>query len=64
VRRLTVNADDFGLTPGVNRTIIEAHSRGIVTSSTLMANGAAFDDAVGITAAIGRPIFSIWFREY
>jgi predicted glycoside hydrolase/deacetylase ChbG (UPF0249 family) len=39
VRRLTVNADDFGLTPGVNRTIIEAHSRGIVTSSMLMANG-------------------------
>jgi len=46
VRRLIVNADDFGLTPGVNRAIVEAHSRGIVTSSTLMANGPAFDDAV------------------
>jgi hopanoid biosynthesis associated protein HpnK len=46
VRRLIVNADDFGLTTGVNRGIVEAHSTGIVTSTTLMANSAAFDDAV------------------
>jgi len=46
VRRLIVNADDFGLTGGVNRGIIEAHSRGIVTSTTLMANSTAFVDAV------------------
>jgi len=46
VRRLIVNADDFGLTPGVNRGIVEAHAGGIVTSTTLMANSAAFEDAV------------------
>ena len=46
MRRLIVNADDFGLTQGVNRAIVEGHSHGIVTSSTLMANGRAFDDAV------------------
>jgi hopanoid biosynthesis associated protein HpnK len=46
VRRLIVNADDFGFTAGVNRAIVEAHTRGIVTSTTLMANGPAFDDAV------------------
>lgn len=46
MRRLIVNADDFGLTRGVNRAIIEGHQRGIVTSATLMANSAAFDDAV------------------
>jgi hopanoid biosynthesis associated protein HpnK len=46
VRRLIVNADDFGLTQGVNRAIEEAHGRGIVTSTTLMANGPAFDDAI------------------
>jgi hopanoid biosynthesis associated protein HpnK len=45
VRRLIVNADDFGLTQGVNRAIVEAHSHGVVTSATLMANGQAFDDA-------------------
>jgi hopanoid biosynthesis associated protein HpnK len=43
---LIVNADDFGFTLGVNRAIIQAHTKGIVTSSTLMANGPAFDDAV------------------
>ena len=46
MRRLIVNADDFGFTSGVNRAIVEAHSRGIVTSSTLMANGPAFTEAV------------------
>ncbi|MFZ0296867.1 MAG: ChbG/HpnK family deacetylase [Candidatus Sulfotelmatobacter sp.] len=46
MRRLIVNADDFGFTAGINRAIVEAHTRGIVTSTTLMANGRAFDDAV------------------
>lgn len=45
MRRLIINADDFGLTQGVNRAIVEAHCQGIVTSATLMANGQAFDDA-------------------
>ena len=35
-RRLIVNADDFGLSEGVNRGIIETHERGIVTSTSLM----------------------------
>jgi chitin disaccharide deacetylase len=48
VRRLIVNADDFGFTAGVNRAIVEAHSHGIVTSSTLMATGQAFDDAANL----------------
>lgn len=46
VRRLIINADDFGYTSGVNRAIVEAHTRGVVTSSTLMANSLAFDEAV------------------
>ena len=45
MRRLIVNADDFGLTAGINRAIVEAHERGIVTSATLMANSRAFDQA-------------------
>jgi predicted glycoside hydrolase/deacetylase ChbG (UPF0249 family) len=40
-----VNADDFGFTSGVNRAIVEAHTHGVVTSSTLMANGKAFAEA-------------------
>lgn len=41
-----MNADDFGFTRDVNQGIIEAHQRGILTATTLMANGAAFEDAV------------------
>lgn len=40
-RWLVVNADDFGVTPGVNDGIIEAHEHGIVTSASLMVRGAA-----------------------
>ncbi len=46
MRELVVNADDFGFTRDVNRGIIEAHQNGILTATTLMANGEAFDDAV------------------
>jgi predicted glycoside hydrolase/deacetylase ChbG (UPF0249 family) len=45
-KQLVVNADDFGFTPDVDEGIVEAHRRGILTATTLMANGAAFDDAV------------------
>lgn len=43
---LIVNADDFGFTRDVNEGILDAHRRGIVTATTLMANGAAFAHAV------------------
>ncbi len=49
--RLILNADDFGLTPGINRAIAELHASGALTSATLMANGPAFDDAVRIAHA-------------
>jgi chitin disaccharide deacetylase len=49
--RLIINADDFGLTLGVNRAIAELHQARAVTSATLMATGAAFDDAVAIAHA-------------
>jgi chitin disaccharide deacetylase len=41
VRRLIINADDFGLTSGVNRAIVEGNRSGILTSATLMANAKA-----------------------
>lgn len=44
--RLIINADDFGLTCGVNRAITELASSDVLTSATLMAQGAAFEDAV------------------
>lgn len=38
MRRLIVNADDLGRTLGINRGILEAHCRGVVTSATMMVN--------------------------
>jgi chitin disaccharide deacetylase len=49
--RLILNADDFGLTRGINRAIGELHSAGVLTSATLMANGPAFEDAVAVAHA-------------
>jgi hopanoid biosynthesis associated protein HpnK len=46
VGRLILNADDFGLTTGVNRAIIELHRAGFLTSATLMAKAAATDEAI------------------
>ncbi|HVB28661.1 MAG TPA: ChbG/HpnK family deacetylase, partial [Terriglobia bacterium] len=57
MKKLIVNADDFGLTEGVNRAILDGHRNGIVTSATLMANGEAFDSAVA--AASGAPALGV-----
>jgi chitin disaccharide deacetylase len=48
VSRLIVNADDFGLTGGVNRAILELHRSGLLTSATLMARAAATEEAIEI----------------
>ena len=52
VPRLIINADDLGLTSGVNRAIEEAARAGAITSATLMANSRAFDDAVALVKKI------------
>jgi hopanoid biosynthesis associated protein HpnK len=51
VRRLIVNADDFGLTAGVNCAIVEGNRHGIVTSATLMANAQASEAAIDLARA-------------
>jgi chitin disaccharide deacetylase len=50
LKRLIINADDLGLTSGVNRAIAECYQRGVVTSSTLMAASATFDEAARLVA--------------
>jgi len=49
-RLLIVNADDLGLSPGVNAGVFEAHERGIVTSASLMVRAPA---AAGALASAG-----------
>ena len=46
LRQLVVNADDLGLTVGVNDGIFAAHDRGILTSASVFANAPATADAI------------------
>ena len=57
MKNLIVNADDLGWTEGVNRGIVEAHRKGLVTSTTLLANGRAFESA--LAAAMNNPQLGI-----
>lgn len=50
-RTLIVNADDFGLSAGVNAGILESHERGIVTSTSLMVRHPAAAEAAGAAEA-------------
>jgi hopanoid biosynthesis associated protein HpnK len=45
-RRIIVNADDFGLCEGVNRAVVQAHTSGVLTSTTIMANMPSAEEAV------------------
>ena len=72
MKYLIINADDFGLTPGVTRGILDAHLNGVVTSTSAMMNSphiaeslaAAFRDApnlgIGVHLVLtwGKPILS------
>ena len=57
VMRLIVNADDFGLTAGVNRGILELNAAGVLTSTTLMALAGATKDA--IEKALATPALGV-----
>lgn len=49
---LLLNADDFGFNRDINAGIVHCHQAGILKSTTLMANGAAFDDAVRLSREV------------
>ena len=46
MKKLIINADDFGLTNGINKGVILAHKKGILTSATLIPNMPAFKEAI------------------
>ncbi len=48
MKKLIVNADDFGLHPQINKGIIKGHREGFITSTSLMCSAPAFDDAVAL----------------
>ncbi|MCU0764880.1 MAG: ChbG/HpnK family deacetylase [Burkholderiaceae bacterium] len=54
MKQLIVNADDFGLSAGVNAGIVEAHRRGIVTSASLMVRQPAAEAAAALARRLPR----------
>ncbi|HEY9606321.1 MAG TPA: hopanoid biosynthesis-associated protein HpnK [Allocoleopsis sp.] len=50
-RYMIINGDDFGFSSGVNQAIIDAHQRGVLTSTSLMVTGQAFEEAVALAKA-------------
>ena len=66
-RHLIVNADDLGASSGVNRGILECHTRGVVTSASLMVTGRAVAEAVAMSRdapdlAVGLH-FDVWGED-
>ena len=62
-----INADDFGLTPGVNRGIVSAFREGVLTSTTMMVNMRFFDEAVELAREnrdlpVGIHLTLLWGR--
>jgi chitin disaccharide deacetylase len=52
--QLIVNADDFGISPMVNRAVLSGLENGLVTSTSIMANMPGFEDAVALTRQHGQ----------
>ena len=63
MRGLIVNADDFGLAAGVNEGIIEAHARGILTSTSLMVDRPAAADAARLAHKYPTLSVGLHFEE-
>jgi hopanoid biosynthesis associated protein HpnK len=56
-RQIIINGDDFGFSSSVNHGIIKAHDLGILTSTSLMVTGEAFDEAVALAKT--RPTLAV-----
>jgi len=54
LKKLIVNADDFGRSTAINRGIIDAHEKGVVTSTSLMTDREAFAEAVALARRYPR----------
>lgn len=63
MRTLIINADDFGLSHGVNDGILEAHTRGVVTSASLMVRAPAAQEAAALAASHPRLSVGLHFVD-
>src|SRR6476646_10809128 len=66
-RSLIINADDFGASAGINRGILECHTRGVVTSTSLMVTGRAARQAAAMSrdySALGVGLhWDVWGED-
>jgi len=53
---ISINTDDFGLSPGINKGIVEAFKAGTLTDASLLANAPAFNEAVNLAKEFKIPI--------
>lgn len=66
MKYLIVNADDFGYSPGVNKGIIKTHTDGIVTSTSIIVDGVASEQAIELKKYPGLSVglhFNIFDKE-
>lgn len=68
MKKIIINADDFGISIGTNRGIEKAHRNGILTSVSIMPTGVAFSDAVKVAKrnkklGIGVHLSLTWGRS-
>jgi predicted glycoside hydrolase/deacetylase ChbG (UPF0249 family) len=52
-QKIIVNADDFGMSSAINGAIVEAFQKGLISTTTIMANMPAFDEAVDLARKFG-----------
>jgi predicted glycoside hydrolase/deacetylase ChbG (UPF0249 family) len=52
IRKVVINADDFGLCEGVNKGIVKAHTEGLLTSAVIMANMPGAEEAAAMARSL------------
>ena len=56
MKKLIINADDFGIDSSVNQAVADLYSKGCITSTTIMVTTAAFDEAAALAKQHGIPV--------
>ena len=63
-KNLIINADDFGLTSELNESVLNGYQKGILTQSSIVANGAAFEEAVKIALGCKKLAIGVHLNTY
>ena len=61
IKKIIINADDFGLSDSVNRAVAASLEKSLISDTTIMANGVCFEEAVALATEKG---FSVEFNGF